>query len=1205
MPNVPLISFNSGEVTPLVDARSDTEKYRSSCRILENMIPQIYGNATRRPGTKYIATAKAGTSNIRLIPFIFSADIAYMCEFGDYYVRFYYNGAPLLNGGAHVEAVTPYPAAAMQDVQFKQIGDTMWLVHKDYPPQKLTRTSVTSFSVDEISFEQGPFLIRNDILNDDDVTMAPDVSAKGDTGTLTASSAYFQAGHVGALFSITRPRVATITEVSGAGTSPAIDVDGEFSFITRGTWTGTVKIERNEGDTDWETFRTYKAEGDRNVSLTSSEDLDDVQYRITSDAGGVEADLTVNNPSVIGIVRITGVASSTIANIEVVSKIADTTATKRWAEGAWSNVQGYPASVTSFENRMVYGGSGNNSQTVWFSESDDYENFDEGANDADSFSVVLTTTNDIKWIEALESLLVGTSGDEWLITSGNLAEAITPTNVSARQQTSHGCRQLQALRVKDSVIFVDNVGRKVREMTFSDMEGRYNAPDLNALAEHITYGGINSIAYQKNPDSIFWSVLSDGTLLSMSYERDQNVVAWARHITGETTKDVATTTYYSNAITSYKLLYIADNNEVWGIPLNHTNRTVLAIDATDAVDKGGGNVGLPCTGHPFSAGQTISIYNSTNYSSSNYELSEFTTENELVITETYAAETFDGTQTVSQRIAVASGPRRATQDSDGVVYVGVDSGTNPIVKIALDGTQTNDFFEPDDGWGVGTVQTGCYALRISNDGDHLYAVFRFKQGTTDRSILYKFKLSDGSEVWNTGTGSDANGIVYDMDIDANDNVYVHNRKPNENTFKYSSSDGSPTELANTGAGLVGHFAIVVDDNMSYSSNSGVVVIGGNDTSGSSPEGLYNLAIRDLDDAAGKKIALGGVYLDGATYKTYIIGRGHVTIKDDYIYVLLTELNKLYKLDSDLNIIAEISVESTAVAVYADLWDNIVILNQDGTKEDLFYFYNTDLSYLGNVSNIDTDILSNWDSSFWAQGDILFWPGIFPLETTTTVTVEASGTVESVAVIPGANEDEVWISVLRPVNESNVRFIEQMQPRDWGDDQEDAFFVDCGLKYDGTATNTFSVAHLEGETVQILGDGAVMPEQVVINGSITIPESVSTAIIGLPYRYNLKPMRLDIMGQGGTSKGSKKTIKEVVISFVNTLNAQFGENEDSLYNITWRTEEAYGSPPDLYTGDKVVVLTHGFDPEDPILISGNDPVPCNIRAMIPRMAITGR
>ncbi len=167
--------------------------------------------------------------------------------------------------------------------------------------------------------------------------------------------------------------------------------------------------------------------------------------------------------------------------------------------------------------------------TVWLSEVADYEDFEEGVNDADSFPVTIPTTNRILWVEALESLIAGTGGDEWKIASNDFGTPITPTNNTIRQQTNYGSKAMQALKVNESILFVDFVGRKIRELTYSEEFGKHVAPDLSSLAEHITYSGITSIAHQRNPDSIIWCTLTDGSLISMTYERDQNVVAWADH----------------------------------------------------------------------------------------------------------------------------------------------------------------------------------------------------------------------------------------------------------------------------------------------------------------------------------------------------------------------------------------------------------------------------------------------------------------------------------------------------------------------------------------------------------------------------------------------------------------------------------------------------------------------------------------------------
>ena len=58
MANIPIINLNGGEFSPLIDARSDVEKHKSGCRVLENFFPRIYGVIERRPGTRFIKEAK-------------------------------------------------------------------------------------------------------------------------------------------------------------------------------------------------------------------------------------------------------------------------------------------------------------------------------------------------------------------------------------------------------------------------------------------------------------------------------------------------------------------------------------------------------------------------------------------------------------------------------------------------------------------------------------------------------------------------------------------------------------------------------------------------------------------------------------------------------------------------------------------------------------------------------------------------------------------------------------------------------------------------------------------------------------------------------------------------------------------------------------------------------------------------------------------
>lgn len=91
-----LLSFAGGAWSPRLDGRADQEKYASALRQCTNMIPYKSGGLTRRPGTRFIASAGLPTTDghnysIRLQKFVFSPDTTFMLEFGHHYVRFYSN----------------------------------------------------------------------------------------------------------------------------------------------------------------------------------------------------------------------------------------------------------------------------------------------------------------------------------------------------------------------------------------------------------------------------------------------------------------------------------------------------------------------------------------------------------------------------------------------------------------------------------------------------------------------------------------------------------------------------------------------------------------------------------------------------------------------------------------------------------------------------------------------------------------------------------------------------------------------------------------------------------------------------------------------------------------------------------------------------------------------------------------------------------
>ena len=315
--NVPILSFNNGRITSKLDPRSDLDKYKSSCLHLDNLLPLVYGCVERRPGLKYIDASYGGASIVRMIPFIYSAAIAYMIEVGDLYMRIYYNGALLLDDVAEVVVTTPYLEADIFQLQFQQVGDVMWITHPSYAQRKLTRFSPYGFSLDVIPFKKGPFLLRNDLVDPYDIDtsyLTCAVTAAGTSGALTSSTDLFQPSHVGCLFQLTHAKDTLEVTQAGTGTSAELTaVKGTVHSLSTGRWSGTWHVQRNENDAGWEKWRTYTALtlGARNDSRAWDEDFDNVRYRIYAESMGGDFGATISTDVNFteGIVEVDSVTS--------------------------------------------------------------------------------------------------------------------------------------------------------------------------------------------------------------------------------------------------------------------------------------------------------------------------------------------------------------------------------------------------------------------------------------------------------------------------------------------------------------------------------------------------------------------------------------------------------------------------------------------------------------------------------------------------------------------------------------------------------------------------------------------------------------------------------------------------------------------------------------------------------------------------------
>jgi len=223
-----------------------------------------------------------------------------------------------------------------------------------------------------------------------------------------------------------------------------------------------------------------------------------------------------------------------------------------------------------------------------------------------------------------------------------------------------------------------------------------------------------------------------------------------------------------------------------------------------------------------------------------------------------------------------------------------------------------------------------------------------------------------------------------------------------------------------------------------------------------------------------------------------------------------------------------------------------------------------------------------------------------------------GCVESVSVIPGSAGDELWCLVRRTVGGKTKRYIERMDPEfvEGAEDARDGFFVDSGLSYDGEEeiVEVPGLDHLEGETVQILADGAVIAPQSVQGGKVTLPRAAKKIHVGLGYRSVLQPMRFESAALGGTMQTKLKRVMRASVRFRSTVGGKVKAGDDDGGNFEQilphsRNAAANVAPP-VVSQDHRVDLGGEFDTDGLLTIVQDAPLPMTITCVVPEVVPGG-
>lgn len=519
-PNKIQPSFAGGELAPSLHARVDLAKYATGLRTATNVFIHAHGGASNRTGFQFIAEVKDSSKTTRLVPFQFNTTQTYILELGHLYMRVYKTAGQVLTSG--VSAWVTATAYVVGDLRTN--GGTTYYCTTAHT----SGTFATDLAAGKWYAQTGAIYEIPTPYSSTDLALLK-FAQSADTMYLVhpsyAPRKLTRSGHTNWKLSditfapsISAPGSVTATPATGGATA--------YNYVAT-----AVKSESLE-----ESLASSTATA--NSATLSSSNYVTISWAAVS--GAEKYNVYREKNGIYGWVGSTETTTFKDDNID-----PDTTDTPQKARNPFASSGDYPGTVTFHQQRLTFASSNNKPQTFWMSQSANYENYCVSSptkdNDAVTFTIAARQVNEIRHLVPLKDLLAMTSGGEWLIAAGNQTDVITPGSISVKPQGYRGSAHVPPLVVGDTILFVQEKGSIVRDLGYKlDVDG-YTGNDLSVLSNHLFDGyTISEWAYAQSPYSLIWAVRSDGTLLSLTYMREHEVWAWAKHTTSGTFESIAT-----------------------------------------------------------------------------------------------------------------------------------------------------------------------------------------------------------------------------------------------------------------------------------------------------------------------------------------------------------------------------------------------------------------------------------------------------------------------------------------------------------------------------------------------------------------------------------------------------------------------------------------------------------------------------------------
>lgn len=477
-------------------------------------------------------------------------------------MQFYYNGAIVVSGGSPVVVTTPYAIADVPLLKFTQSADVLTITHPNYPVYQLKRTGAAAFSLSLLTI--GPVIQPPTGLSG-----APSatgtycyayrvtaVSLDGKEESLPSNIYYNRASAVlgtsNATMSLTwAPPAQAVAyyKIYKMGpvsqTSLPNSVFGYIGQATAAQFTDN-NIAPDFSQTPPQNTNPFAVQSITDIAVTGAGSTSS-QYvylpLVISDSTGSGASgYAITNSSGVTSAFLDAGGSGYTAPAITVSGVSGVTFSTILSASSGT----YPSVPVYFQQRLGFGTTINAPESVFFSQTGNYSNFDVSPTILDSDAITASLAgrqvNVIKsFVPMSTGLVTFTSGGALLISGGSSTAPLTPSSISALPQGSSGANDVPPLAINFNILYIQNRGNIVRDLTFNYYVQNYYGFDRSTLSSHLFLNySIVDWAYAEEPHRLVWATRSDGALLSMAYVAEQEVFGWSRHDTDGLFQSVCT-----------------------------------------------------------------------------------------------------------------------------------------------------------------------------------------------------------------------------------------------------------------------------------------------------------------------------------------------------------------------------------------------------------------------------------------------------------------------------------------------------------------------------------------------------------------------------------------------------------------------------------------------------------------------------------------